>query len=81
MKKPEMNMCIVVRYLKNITQKLILVTEKLEALENKVVILGRANSEAYGRTKKVISELAENQKCVEMDLADAAGTIREATWC
>ena len=81
MQKPEMNLCMVVRYLKNITQKLILITEKLETLENKVMMLGRANSEADDRTKKVISELAENQKCVEMDLADAAGTIREATWC
>ena len=76
----EMNTLLVIRYLKNITQKLIRLDEKLSTLEKKVMILGAANSEAYGQTKEVISELAQNQKAIELDLSDAMGTIREESW-
>ena len=75
-----MNTLLVIRYLKNITQKLIRLDEKVSTLEKKVMMLGAANSQAYGQTKEVISELAQNQKAIEMDLSDAMGTIREESW-
>ena len=75
-----MQTLLVLRYLKNITTKLIQLDEKMETLEKKIMMLGSANSQAYGRTEKVISELASNQKCIELDLSDAMGTIREESW-
>ena len=76
-----MNTLTIIRSLKNIDQKLVRIEEKVDALEKKVMLLGAANSEAYKRTEKVISELADNQKSVELDLSDAMGTLRESTWC
>ena len=75
-----MNSVVVIRHLKNIVSKLIRLSEKIDILEKKVMMLGAANSEAYNQTKKVISELADNQKSVEMDFSDAMGTIREESW-
>ena len=77
----EMNTLVLIRYLRDITEKLVQLDEKVDTLAKKVMMLGAANSEAYNRTKEVISELADNQKSVELDLSDAMGTVRESTWC
>ena len=82
MQRPEsdMQLLLILRHLRNIKTQLTQLDEKMDTLEKKVVMLGAANSQAYSQTKEVISELASNQKAIEMDLSDAMGTIREETW-
>ena len=82
MQRPEsdMQLLLILRHLRNIKTQLTQLDEKMETLEKKVVMLGSANSQAYHQTKEVISELASNQKAIEMDLSDAMGTIREESW-
>ena len=75
-----MNTLVLIRYMRDIAEKLVQLDEKVDTLSKKVMMLGAANSEAYNRTKEVISELADNQKSVELDLSDAMGTVRESTW-
>lgn len=52
----------------------------IRKLEERVVSLGKANSEAYSRTKHVINELAQHQEAVNDDLSDAMGTVRSVSW-
>ena len=67
-------------YLGKIYGKLLALDDRVKFLTHRVEALGQANGMAYSQTKKCISELAHNQECVQTDLSDAMGTIREATW-
>ena len=79
----------VMRYLKNITTKLIHIDKKIESLHcrvdsievllseltSKTVELGQACSKAFGQTKTVIQHLAETQEEVRSDLGEYGGVI------
>ena len=79
----------VMRYLKNITTKLIHLDKKLEslhcrvdsiavllaALTCKTVDVGRSCAKAFGQTKTVIQHLAETQEEVRADLGEYGGVI------
>ena len=49
------------KYLSNIVNKLIRLDQKVTMLEQKIVLLGKANGEAYRRVEKVVNHLSENQ--------------------
>ena len=51
-----MNTLVLIRYMRDIAEKLDQLDEKVDTLSKKVMMLGAANSEAYNRTEKVISE-------------------------
>ena len=75
-----MDFSLIVRYLSGYDKKLQVISDKMDALAERVETLGRANGTAYQQTKHCISELAKNQESVQTDLSDAMGTIRDATW-
>ena len=75
-----MDFSLIVRYLSGYDKKLKVISDKMDALAERVETLGRANGTAYQPTKHCISELAKNQESVQTDLSDAMGTIRDATW-
>ena len=70
----------IMKYLRNITQKLIRLDEKLVKMEQNMKSLGRCNSEAFEMCKTCIQTLASNQEEVSDQLAESAGTIQECTW-
>ena len=84
----------ILKYLKNIVQKLIKLNERIHKLETKqvemekIVCTGfsyinkglRAHNEAWQQTKTVMAELANIQEETRDDLSDCSGTIRECTW-
>ena len=84
----------VLKYLKNIVNKLINLNARIHQLEQKqvemekIVCSGfayinkgmRANNEAWQQTKTIMSELANVQEETRDDLADYGGTIQESTW-
>jgi len=74
-----MDFSIIVRYLSGYDKKLQVISDKMDALAERVETLGRANGTAY-KQAQCISELAKNQESVQADLSDAMGTIRDATW-
>ena len=83
----------ILKYLKNIVQKLINLNERIHELEKKhiemekIVCSGfsyvnkglKAHSDAWQQTKMVITDLANIQEETRDDLSDC-GTIRECTW-
>ena len=71
----------VLQSLTNIETRLIHLKRKAEALEEKVIILGQANSRGYSMCKDVIQKLAQHQESINDDLTDAMGTVRELSWC
>ena len=75
-----MDFSIIVRYLSGYDKKLKVITDKLDALAERVETLGQANGTAYKQAQHCIRELAKNQEIVQSDLSDAMGTIRDATW-
>ena len=75
-----MDFSLIVRYLSGYDKKLKVISDKMDALAERVETLGRANGTAYQQTNHCISELAKNQESVQTDLSDAMGTIRDATW-
>ena len=84
----------VLKYLKNIVNKLINLNARIHQLEQKQVEMEKivcsgfayinkglkAYGEAAQQTKAVITELANIQEETRDDLADCSGTIRECTW-
>ena len=75
-----MDFTLIVRYLSGYDKKLKVISDKMDALAERVETLGQANGTAYKQAQKCISELAKNQESVQADLSDAMGTIRDATW-
>ena len=75
-----MDFSLIVRYLSGYDKKLQVISDKMDALAERVETLGRANGTAYKQAQHCIRELAKNQESVQADLSDAMGTIREATW-
>ena len=71
----------IMKYLRNIVNKLGFLTRRLDQLETIVMALGQATGTAFHQTKFCINELAANQTEVQEELADAVGNIRESTWC
>ena len=67
-------------YLKNIVSKLILLSEEVKSLRQKVTTLGRGNSQAFIMCKQCINTLAANQEEVYDTLMESAGIIEEITW-
>ena len=63
----------ILKYLKNIVNKII-------RLEKKVVMLGRANSDAYQRVEQVVRCLTENQSEVYDTLCDSAGLVESGSF-
>ena len=84
----------VLKYLKNIVNKLINLNARIHQLERKhvemekIVCTGfayinkglKAHGEAWAQTKAVVTELANIQEETRDDLSDCSGTIRESTW-
>ena len=77
----------ILKYLKNMTTKLINLDRKVEDLHNRVdemkamtYDLGTANSKGYAMCKKCIQAIAENSEDLMSELTDAMGTVREVSW-
>ena len=71
----------IMKYLRNIVNKLGFIMRRQNELEKTVMALGQATGTAFHQTKFCINELAANQTEVQEELADAVGNIRESTWC
>lgn len=71
---------LVMQYLRNITAKLTVVLDRVDALQKRVEGLGTACQSAFGQTKVVVSALAREQADVRMDLAEYGGTIEASTF-
>ena len=70
----------VLQSLTNIETRLIHLKRKADALEEKIMTLGQANSRGYSMCKDVIQKLAQHQESINDDLTDAMGTVRELSW-
>jgi len=70
----------ILKYLKNIANKLIRLDIKFKQLEAKIMSLGKCNSEAFKMCKITITALAENQEEVYNELMESAGKIQECSW-
>jgi hypothetical protein len=70
----------ILTYLKNIVNKLVRIDERLNTIEKKMLLLGRANSDAYQRVEQVVKCLAENQGEVYSTLCESAGIIEAGTF-
>ena len=71
----------IMKYLRNIVNKLGFIMRRQNELEKTVMALGQATGTAFHQTKFCINELAANQTEVQEELADAVGNVRESTWC
>ena len=70
----------VMKYLKNITRKLIHLDEKLQIMELKTQQLGAGCSRAFDMCRTVIIALSEDQKSFAEDFSEISGTIQLSTW-
>ena len=70
----------IMKYLRNITQKMIRLDQRLVDMEQNMKSLGRCNSEAFKMCKACIQTLASNQEEVHDQLMESAGVIQECTW-
>ena len=70
----------VLRYLGNITMKLINLDQKVSELDRRITVLGKANCDAFLQCKTTINGLANNQSDVYDELLEAAGKLQENTW-
>ena len=70
----------IMKYLKNIMNKIIRLNKKIENLEQNMISLGKCNSEAFKQCKICINTLAQNQEEVFDEFQTAAGTIEKCTW-
>ena len=70
----------VLRYLGNITMKLINLKEQVSKLDRRVTMLGKANCDAFLQCKTTIGGLANNQSDVYEELLEAAGKLQENLW-
>ena len=68
----------VMKYLKNIVNKLIRLGDKVQAMETKTVELGRGCSRAFEMCKVVINELTEHQQQLNDTIDEHTGTM--TTW-
>ena len=68
----------VMKYLKNIVNKLILLGDKVKAMETHTVELGRGCSRAFEMCKVVINELTEHQQQLNDTIDEHTGTM--TTW-
>ena len=71
----------IMKYLRNLVNKMGFLSKRLTELEGVMFSLGRATGTAFQQTKFCISELAANQEDVQDEIACAVGNIRESTWC
>jgi len=71
---------LVMIYLKNLTNKMIILNERIHKLE-KIMMSGfRATGTAFNQTKTCVNALASLQEETMEDLAECSGVIRDATW-
>ena len=77
----------IMKYLKNLTNKLIKISERLDKIEEgldtvtkKTIQLGTACGRAFEMTKTVVQELSEHQKDLSEDLGEYGGIICESSW-
>jgi predicted nucleic acid-binding Zn-ribbon protein len=80
MSESQMNHMEVMRYLKNMTQKLINLSERLKKVETKTQELGMGCGRAFEMCKEVITEMSEHQKNLNESLDEHAGIITDSTW-
>ena len=71
---------LILQYLRNITAKITVLFERMEALTNRVTALGVACGTAFNQTKEVVQKLAEVTEDTRMDLAEYGGTIEAASF-
>ena len=71
----------IMKYLRNVVNKLGFLSKRMNELEGVMFSLGRATGTAFQQTKFVINELAMNQEEVQDEISCAVGNIRESTWC
>ena len=78
---------LVMIYLKNLTNKMILLNERVHKVEvqtqklETIMMSGfRATGTAFNQTKTCVNALATLQEETMEDLAECSGVIRDATW-
>ena len=71
---------LILQYLRNITAKMTVLFERMEALTIRVTALGVACGTAFNQTKEVVQKLAEVTEDTRMDLAEYGGTIEAASF-
>ena len=63
------------RYLRNITAKMSVVLQRIDALAERVEALGQGCGTAFNQTKAVVNKLAEAAEETRMDLCEHNGTF------
>ena len=71
---------LMLQYLRNITAKMTVLFERMEALTARVTALGIACGTAFNQTKAVVQKLGEVTEDTRMDLAEYGGTIEAASF-
>lgn len=71
---------LILQYLRNITAKMTVLFERMEALTKVTTALGVACGTAFNQTKEVVQKLAEVTEETRMDLSEYGGTIEAASF-
>ena len=71
---------LILQYLRNITAKMSVLFDRIEALTERVNALGQACGTAFNQTKEVVQKLAEVTEETRMDLSEYGGTIEAASF-
>ena len=71
---------LILQYLRNITAKITVLFDRIEALTARVNKLGEACGNAFNQTKEVVQKLAEATENTRMDLAEYGGTIEAVSF-
>jgi hypothetical protein len=68
------------KILKQILSKIEQLDKRLNTIEKKMMLLGKANSDGYHRCEQVLQTLVENQGEVYETLCESAGVIESGTF-
>ena len=71
---------LILQYLRNITSKITVLFERIEALTARVNKLGQACGDAFHQTKEVVNKLAVATEDTRMDLAEYGGVIESESF-
>ena len=74
------SLLVVEQKLREYDQKFKMLSDKLDTLLEKQLILGSAIREAFVQCKVVISKLSEEQRDIREDLGEYGGVIMDSTW-
>ncbi len=71
---------LILQYLRNITAKISVLFDRIEALSVRVNKLGQACGDAFHQTKEVVNKLAVAAEDTRMDLAEYGGVIEAGSF-